>query len=95
MTLAQQIIKQERYAEEQYLAWEKAAAEKSEYIDGEIRAMSGGSVPHASIPVNIGGELRTALRGKACRVLSSGMNVWAAGALYYPDLSVVCGPITY
>ena len=95
MALARQFIEPSHYTEAQYLAWEETAVEKSEYVDGEIRAMSGGSVPHASIPINIGGELRTALRGRSCRVLSSDMNVWAAGALYYPDLSVVCGPITY
>ncbi len=95
MALARQFIEPSRYTEEQYLAWEEDATEKSEFIDGEIRAMSGGSEPHASIPVNIGGELRTALRGRGCRVLSSDMNVLAAGALYYPDLSVVCGPSVY
>ena len=95
MALARQFVEQDCYTEEQYLAWEETAGEKSEYVDGQIRAMSGGSVPHASIPVNIGGELRAALRGRGCRVLSSDMNVWAVGALYYPDLSVVCGAITY
>ena len=95
MALARQYIEQNRYTEEQYLAWEETAAEKSEYVDGKIRAMSGGTEPHASIPMNIGGELRTALRGKACRVLSSDMKVWTANAFYYPDLSVVCGPSIY
>ena len=95
MALARRYVEQDRYTEAQYLKWEEDATEKSEYIDGKIRAMSGGSEPHASIPVNIGGELRTALRGRGCRVLSSDMKVWAANAFYYPDLSVVCGPSTY
>ena len=95
MALARQYIEQGCYTEEQYLAWEETAAEKSEFVDGKIRAMSGGTEPHASIPVNIGGELRAALRGRGCRVLSSDMKVWTANAFYYPDLSVVCGPSTY
>lgn len=95
MALARRYVEQDRYTEAQYLKWEEDAVEKSEYVDGIIRAMSGGSEPHASIPVNIGGELRTALRGRGCRVLSSDMKVWAANAFYYPDLSVVCGPSTY
>ena len=74
---------------------EEDAVEKSEYIDGQIRAMSGGTEPHASIPMNLGALLWNALRGKACRALSSDMKVWAANAFYYPDLSVVCGPSTY
>ncbi len=95
MALARQFAEQDRYTEGQYLKWEEDAVEKSEYVDGEIRAMSGGSEPHASIPVNIGGELRTALKGRGCRVLSPDMKVWTAGAMYYPDLSVVCGPSVY
>ncbi len=95
MALARQYVEKDFYTEEEYLAWEETAIEKSEYVDSEIRAMSGGSEPHASIPVNIGAELRAALRGRGCRVLSSDMKVWAAGAFYYPDLSVVCGPSTY
>ncbi len=95
MALARQFIEPSRYTEEQYLAWEVDATEKSEYVDGEIRAMSGGTEPHASIPMNIGSELRTALRGRGCRVLSSDMKIWTAGAFYYPDLSVVCGTSLY
>ena len=95
MALARRYVEQDRYTEAQYLKWEEDAVEKSEYVDGIIRAMSGGSEPHASIPVNIGGELRTALRGRGCRVLSSDMKVWAANAFYYPDLSVVCGSSIY
>ncbi len=95
MAVARQYVEQDRYTEAQYLKWEEDAVEKSEYVDGQILAMSGGSEPHASIPVNLGAELRTALRGRGCRVLSSDMKVWAAGAFYYPDLSIVCGPSTY
>ena len=95
MAVARQYVEKDFYTEEEYVTWEEDAIEKSEYIDGEIRAMSGGSEPHASIPMNIGGELRTALRGRGCRVLSSDMKVWAAGVYYYPDLSVVCGPSIY
>jgi Uma2 family endonuclease len=95
MALARRYVEQDRYTEEQYLRWEEDAAEKSEYVDGQMRTMSGGSEPHASIPVNIGALLWNALRGKACRVLSSDMKVWTAGAFYYPDLSVVCGPSVY
>ncbi|MGI4789935.1 MAG: Uma2 family endonuclease [Janthinobacterium lividum] len=95
MALARQYIEKDFYTEEEYLTWEQDAVEKSGYVDGQILAMSGGSEPHAGIPVNIGGELRTALRGRGCRVLSSDMKVWTAGAFYYPDLSVVCGPSQY
>lgn len=95
MALARQYIEKDFYTEAEYLALEETAVEKSEYIDGEIRAMSGGSEPHASIPMNMGALLWNGLRGRGCRVLSSDMKVWAAGVYYYPDLSVVCGLSNY
>lgn len=95
MALARQYVEKDFYTEQEYLALEEIAVEKSEYVDGQIRAMSGGSEPHASIPMNIGALLWNGLRGRACRVLSSDMKVWAAGVYYYPDLTVVCGPSTY
>ena len=95
MVLARQYVEQDRYTEVQYLAWEETAVEKSEYIDVKIRAMSGGSEFHALIPTNISAELRMALRGRGCRVLSSDMKIWTSGAFYYPDLSVVCGPSAF
>ncbi len=92
MALARQHVEKDSYTEEDYLAWEEDALEKSEYADGQIWAMSGGTEPHAVLPVNIGAELRAALRGRGCRVMSSDIKVWTAGAYYYPDLTVVCGP---
>ena len=95
MALARQYIEKASDTEEEYLLWEETAVEKSEYVDGQIRVLSGGSEPHASIPMNIGALLWNGLRGRGCRVLSSNMKVWAADAFYYPDLSVVCGPSAY
>ena len=80
MALARQYVEQDRYTEAQYLKWEEDAVEKSEYVDGEIRAMSGGSEPNASIPINLGALLWNSLRGRGCRVLSSDMKVWTANA---------------
>lgn len=95
MALPQRYVEKDFYTEDEYLAWEEDALYKSEYVDGEIRAMSGGTDDHATIPMNVGAELRAALRGRGCRVMSSDMKVGAAGALYYPDVTVVCGPSLY
>jgi Uma2 family endonuclease len=80
-------------SEEEYLAFERAAEEKHEYADGEIFAMSGGSLAHSTIGANLVGELRNALAGKGCRVLNSEMRVRIAASrrYVYPDGSVVCG----
>ena len=84
-----------RYTPEEYLALEEVATEKSEYVHGGMRLMSGGTIDHAAIPVSLGAELRTALRGRNCMVMSSDMKVYAAGQMYYPDVSVACGPREY
>jgi Uma2 family endonuclease len=83
------------YTEDEYLALEEMAEEKSEYIHGEICAMSGGTDAHATIPMSLDAELRAVLRGRGCRVMSSDIKVYAAGEIYYPDPTVVCGLSQY
>lgn len=78
---------------EEYLAIERKAESKSEYINGEIVAMTGASRQHNLIVVNIAGELRQQLRGRPCEIYSNDMRVRIPSTrLYtYPDLVVVCG----
>src|SRR5204863_9107533 len=77
----------------QYLALEREAEYKSEYINGQIYAMSGASKEHVTIAVNLTGELYTQLKGKPCSVYTSDMRVKVSptGMYTYPDVSVVCG----
>ena len=83
---------QERsYSEDEYFALEEAADEKHEYVHGRMRLMSDGTDDHAVVSVNVAAELRAALRGRGCAVMSSDMKVRAAGEIYYPDATVVCG----
>jgi len=55
--------------------------------------MSGASLAHNKILVNLIGEIRTALKGKACQILPSDMRVTVpSGEAYmYPDAVIVCG----
>ena len=53
---------------EQYLEIERAAEFRSEYIDGEVYAMSGGSKNHALIAMAAGARLDEQLRGRPCAV---------------------------
>ena len=82
-----------RCTAEEYLEEERRAEYKSEYRDGVIVAMSGGSRAHSVITVNITAEVRARLKGKPCQAFSNDMKVRSGiGELYsYPDLSVVCG----
>ena len=78
---------------EQYLATERKAEYKSEYIDGEMVAMTGASRNHNLITINTAREITQQLKGKPCEAYSSDMRVRipATNLYAYPDLVVVCG----
>lgn len=84
---------------EEYLAQEREAFERSEWLDGLIYAMAGESPNHSIICSNIMAELNLQLRGKPCIVFSPNMKVRAElnpgkspkGLFAYPDTMVVCG----
>jgi Uma2 family endonuclease len=78
---------------EEYLAWERKAETKSEYLCGEIYAMSGAGLNHNIIASNLNGELRAQLKDRPCQVLGSDMRVQVdtADAYFYPDISGLCG----
>ena len=80
--------------EQEYLVAERAATERSEYLDGLVVAMSGGSVNHARIIGNCFALLRQLLPDM-CEAFASELRVQAkqARSFLYPDITVVCGPI--
>lgn len=82
-----------RLSPEDYLAQERLATSKSEYLDGELRAMAGASEAHDQISVNCVSLLHAAFVGRECRVHSSDMRVFseACDCYFYPDISAVCG----
>lgn len=82
-----------RLTPEQYLEIERKAEFKSEYYGGEMYAMSGGTYPHGVIILNLGAELRAALKGRPCSTTSNDVRLRVSpGGLYtYPDVMVVCG----
>jgi Uma2 family endonuclease len=84
-------------ASEDYLAWEREADFKSEYLRGQIYAMSGAGLNHNIIASNLNGELRSQLKGRPCQVLGSDMRVQvdAADAYFYPDVSGLCGKFEF
>jgi Uma2 family endonuclease len=86
--------RQPRLTPEQYLAIERAAEFRSEYYDGHMYAMSGGSYRHAIIIANLIRRLGNALEQGPCTVVSNDlrMRVSPAGLYAYPDVIVVCGP---
>ena len=77
---------------EEYLALDRAAEFRSELLDGEIVAMSGGSMRHSRLKINLAMEAGAALRGGPCCAFDSDLRVRVSSRTYvYPDLAVVCG----
>jgi Uma2 family endonuclease len=77
---------------EEYLALERQADTKSEYLDGEMVAMTGGTSRHSLVTLNVGGELRQQLKQRPCLVYSGDLRVRISGTgdYVYPDITVVC-----
>ena len=78
---------------EEYLAFERKATTKHEYLNGQIVAMSGASFAHNFITVNIATHLNIQLMNGECRVATSDMRVKVpqTDSYFYPDVVVVCG----
>ena len=76
---------------DEYLAWESQQEEKYEYENGKIIAMTGGTIPHSQIPLNLGALLLAHLRGKGCKISISDAKVLIQSRkYYYPDVVVSC-----
>ena len=78
---------------EEYIVLERKATIKSEYLNGEILAMSGASNAHNLITLDVGTELNIQLRGQECLVYTNDMRIRTnpMGSYFYPDVVVVCG----
>ena len=76
---------------------ERDAVEKSDWYDGEMFNMAGGTTNHSAIKTNLAGILVVALRGRSCRPLDSDqrLKIPSTGLRTYPDAAVYCGPIEY
>jgi len=78
---------------QEYLRLERQAEYKSEYLNGEIFAMTGASRQHNLITLNISSALHGQLKGRPGEVYAVDMRVKvrAIGLYTYPDVAIVCG----
>jgi len=81
-----------RLTPEEYFAWEERQQCRHEYLNGEIYAMTGGTLNHSSIALNLGTLLKNHLRGSGCQTLNSDarVNILRSNDYVYPDISVTC-----
>src|SRR5438045_3397062 len=86
-----------RLTPEEYLRIERKAEFRSEYYDGQMYAMAGGTYRHALIMSNLNRRFGNAFEGRPCTVTQSDLRVAISsdGLYTYPDLVVVCGERRY
>lgn len=82
---------------EEYLAAERLSETRSEYLDGGVYPMTGGTANHIRIISNIDTQLNNQLDGRPCDVFPIDMKVRLPDSrkFFYPDLVVVCGEVQY
>ena len=80
---------------EEYLEMEVQSEFRSEFYEGQIFAMTGGSPRHSQICVNVIRRVAEAIDHRDCRCFESNMKleIVQARAFFYPDVMVVCGDI--
>ncbi len=97
MSAAHKLAQLHYLTEDEYLAREIEALEKTEYIAGVLhprwQMMAGGRIRHNALSVNVSAALRNKLGGSKCRTLSSDTRLYnpQTSAYLYPDVVVVCG----
>lgn len=93
MTIAQTETK--NYTIDEYLELEIASETRSEYCNGEIIPMTGGTPNHNDISGNLYILLKSALRGKDYRTFYADQRLWIPSVrLYtYPDVMVLPKPL--
>jgi Uma2 family endonuclease len=79
---------------EAYLAWESQQETRYEYVHGEVLAMTGGTIPHNDIAINLLTILLPQVRVQGCRLNMADvkLQIDISGLYYYPDLIVSCDP---
>jgi Uma2 family endonuclease len=86
-----------RISPEEYLALERAAEQKHDYVDGDVVAMAGGMLAHAWIAARVITELSNRLLDRNCYVVGSDARLCVSWQrlMTYPDVQVVCGEPQY
>ena len=79
---------------DEYFLFEESSPLRHEYVAGEVYAMSGGTVRHSRISLNIATRLFSAAGDGPCQAVIEVRLRAADDTYYYPDAMVVCGAIS-
>ncbi|OCQ98013.1 hypothetical protein BCD67_02225 [Oscillatoriales cyanobacterium USR001] len=79
------------YTPEEYLALEEAAIEKSEYHDGEIIPMTGGTTNHNKLAGNFYKKFPPTVNGQDYEIFINDVRLWISQnrRYFYPDIMVI------
>lgn len=76
---------------DEYLEWELHQDIRYEYVEGERVDMTGRTIPHNDIAINLLTALRPHVRSRRCRINMADVKVQVTSNIYfYPDLVVSC-----
>lgn len=91
--MALSVRREKTYTAKEYLALEETATEKSEFYNGVIYAMAGGSFNHDMISGNTYAALHAFARTGSCTAFTSNMKlkIEAHNLYHYPDAMLICG----
>ena len=89
-------VLQPSFTPEEYVVLENQSEIKHEYHAGRMYAMSGASMPHNELQMNLYREVSTKLKGSSCKSYPSDLRIWIEGdgSMTYPDLSIFCATPT-
>ena len=77
----------------EYLDWEAVQDVRYEYLNGNVIAMTGGTLAHNDIAVNLLMVLQPPVRSQQCRINVADAKVKVSETSYrYPDVVVSCDP---
>ena len=90
-----QALEKKTYTRQEYLESEILSQERHEYIDGEIRLMTGGTPDHNELVSYLLIILKLSLKGKPYRTFVTDQRLWLPerNIYTYPDIMVLEQPI--
>ncbi|MEG4213217.1 Uma2 family endonuclease [Microcoleus sp. S13_B4] len=85
------------YTPEEYLALEESAIDKSEYHDGEIVPMTGGTTNHNKLALNFCRKFPLTVNGQDYETFINDVRLWIPQTrrYVYPDIIVIQGEPVY
>jgi Uma2 family endonuclease len=75
---------------QEFLDWEETQELRHEYVNGKVVAMTGGTIPHNDLALNLYRRLYDPVRSRGCRINVSDVKVKLKRRFRYPDLVVTC-----